>query len=438
LRTVLAVICTACAAFAQYGGPAILSRGDAPAAMTGADVSFRPFVEVSAVYSTGLAAGVALDSAGNIANHSSIGAQISGGISGAHNWRHTTLGISYRGSYSRYTSNEKFSSTDQSLLLGLRRQLSPHVVLSIDESAGIFNRNAGLLATISPSVPFDPAQSYVPTTDFFDNRTIFSSTQIGMAVQRSTRTSWSFSGGLFDTHRQSAALYGVIGENASADYQYRITKRMTIGGNYNYSHFGYGRLASDTNMHGGSGSLAYQMSRFWEFTGYAGFYRVESKFIQNVPVDPAIAAIIGITQSSEVVYTVRYTPNFSARLSRTFHKGVLYFYGGHTVTPGNGLFLTSTAYAAGSGYTYTGLRKWSFGATGSYHDSDSIGNVQGGYASVVGVAHMSRQVARSMHAILSFNVQRYSSGTFAKYNNVVYSGSLGLGWSPGVVPLRIW
>ncbi len=423
--------------FAQYGGPAILSRGEAPAAMVGPDINFRPFVEVSGVYSTGLS-GVAVNSQGTVPNVSGEGIATTVGISGSHNWRHTSLGLSFTGGYSHYIGNATYDTLDVSLLMGLKHQLSRHVSITWDNTVSIFKRDAGFIATISPSVPFDPNQTYAPTTDFFNNRTISTSSQLGLVIQRSTRLSMSFKGGFFDTGRAAAGLYGVLGETAVGDVQYRLTRRATIGANYGYSHYGFSHLISTTDLQGAAATFAYQLSRWWEFSGYGGFYRVETKFVQSVPVDPAVAAIIGITQSSQIVYSVRYVPNVSGRLSRTFHKGVLYITGGHVVTPGNGLFLTSAATIASVGYTYTGLRRWSFGANISYLRAKSIGNVIGDYGDTIAYVNMSRQLVRSLHAVASFSGRKYTSSNFSAYNLTVYTGTIGLGWSPGDVPLRIW
>jgi hypothetical protein len=433
----LALIGIAAPLFAQYGGPAILSRGEAPSAMTGPQLTFRPFVEVNGVYSTGLS-GVTVDESGNIANRNGAGVNVTGGISGSHSWRHTSLGMSVRGGYSTYFNHSSYNSTDLSMNLGVHHQVSRHILFSWDNSMGIFNRDAGLLGSISPAVPFDPNQTYLPTTDFFNNRTVFYSSQLGMVIQRSARLSFNFGAGVFETNRSSQALYGVLGENATADVQYRLGKRATIGAAYNYAHYGFSRIASNTNGQSGAATFAYQISHWWEFSGSFGFTRVETKFIQSVPVDPAIAAIIGISQSSQVVYSVRYIPSVSARLSRTFHKGVLFFSGGYGMTPGNGLFLTSESLTAAAGYTYTGLRRWSFGAIGNYMDSHSIGNVYGSYGGETASVHASRQLFHTMHVVAGVNAHRYSSGNFAKYNQTVYGATLGLGWSPGDVPLRIW
>lgn len=58
--------------FAQYGGPAILSRGDSPAGMADSQISFRPYFEVNGIYDTGLA-GVAINSQGQLGNSASAG-----------------------------------------------------------------------------------------------------------------------------------------------------------------------------------------------------------------------------------------------------------------------------------------------------------------------------------------------------------------------------
>src|SRR5579872_4511065 len=103
VRKLLAVIGMAMPAFAQYAGPAILSRGDAPSSMEGPQLRFRPFVELAGVYDTGLSS-VSVNSNGDIANESSAGVMITAGVSGSHNWRHTSLGLSYRGSYEYFSS----------------------------------------------------------------------------------------------------------------------------------------------------------------------------------------------------------------------------------------------------------------------------------------------------------------------------------------------
>lgn len=423
-------------AFAQYAGPAVLSRGEAPTAMIGPQISFRPFIEVSGVYDTGLS-GVGLTAAGQLANLSSPGIRVDGGISGYHSWRHTQIGLDYHGDMTSFQKATYYSNTNQSLMLSIKHQFTRHIYLNLRETGGIMNYGTGENA-LSQAIPFDPSLSYVPVTDFFDNRTLYMTTQADLVIQKSARLSFDFGGDGFINRRRSSALIGVTGATARADAQYRLSRRTTIGANYLYSHFSFNHIFSSTDMHGVAGTYGVQLTRWWEFTGYAGVMRMETKFIQDVPVDPTIAAIIGITESPEIVYSVRYVPNLNARLSRTFQHGVAWAMGGHTVTPGNGLFLTSTSTTGSVGYTYTGLRRWSLSGTFGYENADSVGNVIGNYGGLNGGLTVSRQLTRAVHLIASFNGRQYNSNDFKLYNRTFYDTRIGIGFAPGDVPLRVW
>jgi hypothetical protein len=436
LKRLLAVLGCAMPLCAQYAGPAILSRGDAPSGMSSAQLSFRPFVELLGVYDTGLA-GVAVNQAGDLGTVASSGVQLGFGISGSHEWKHTRIGLDYHGSIRHYARATNYDEVDQSMMLGIQHQFTRHIGFTLRNSVGMYSRDAGLIG-LPQSVPFDPSQSYIPTTDFFDNRTIYGSTMADLIIQRSTRLSFALGGGGFTTRRRSTALYGVVGSTAHGDLQYRISRRTTIGANYVYSHFSFNHIFSSTDMNGVNATYAIQLTRRLEFSGYAGVMRVETKFVQTVPVDPAVAAIIGITQGTQVVYSIRNLPNVSARLARTFSRGVLYIDGGHTVTPGNGLFLTSSSTTIGAGYNYTGLRRWSFSAGANYNNNDSIGNVIGNYTGYTGTLSASRKLSHSMHAIVAVSGRNYGSSDFTKYNRTIYEASVGFGFAPGDVPVRIW
>ena len=433
---VLALLGLALPVAAQYAGPAILTRGEAPVAMAAPQIHFRPFLEITGIYDTGLAT-VAVTDKGGLADQASYGVELAWGISGTHSWRHTKVGLEYRGSISHYAQSSGFDSLDQSLLLGISHQLTRHAMFSLHTSAGFFSRDFGLTG-LPQSVPFDPTTTNIPTTDFFDNRTMYVNTMADLILQKSTRLSFDLGGGGSIVRRRSSALDGTTSANAHGDLQYRLTRRVTIGASYNYNHFDFTHIFGGTDVHGATGTFAVQLTRWVEFTGYAGFARAESKFIQIVPIDPVIIALLGITQGTQVVHTIDYVPNVSARLSRTFQRGVAYIAGGHTVVPGNGLFLTSYATTVLGGYTYTGIRRWSFGAQVNWGRSRSIGNILGTYSNISGSLSASRQLFPSVHFIATYSARQYSSQDFTNYNRLVHEARIGLGWSPGDVPLRIW
>jgi len=435
-RRFVALLGLALPVAAQYAGPAILSRGEAPAAMSAPEIHFRPFLEITGVYDNGLAA-VTVNNQGDLANQTSYGIAIVWGISGRHSWRHTRVGLDYRGSTSYYAQSSGYDSIDQSLLLGLTQQVSRHTVLVLHTSAGIFTRDFGFNG-IPQTVPFDPTTANIPTTDFLDNRTMYLNSTADVILQKSARLSFDLGGTGSIVRRHSEALGGTTSANAHGDVQYRVSRRTTIGASYNYYHFDFTHILGGTDIHGVTGTFAFRLTRWVELTGYAGFDRAESKFIQAVPINPVIVALLGISQGTKVVHTIDYVPNASGRLSRTFQRGVAYVSGGHTVVPGNGLFLTSYITAILGGYNYTGLRRWSLSTEVSFSRSNSIGNILGTYSNISGSLSASRQLLPSIHLIARYSARQYSSPDFANYNRLVHEARLGLGWTPGDVPLRVW
>jgi hypothetical protein len=126
-------------------------------------------------------------------------------------------------------------------------------------------------------------------------------------------------------------------------------------------------------------------------------------------------------------------------LSQTFKKGVAYVSGGRTVTPGNGLFLTSEMTNVTAGYSYTGIRRWSFNANAARNWGLSIGNiVNGDYRDTTGTLSISRDLTRAVHVVAGASVHQYGSNDFSAYNRRVYDLRIGLQFAPGEVPLRIF
>jgi hypothetical protein len=400
------------------------------------NIRFQPFVEVSAVYDTGLA-NVGVNDQGQLATTASAGVAVNWGVSGAHSWRHDKIGLSYRGGLTHYTHNTANDTIDQSLLFSLTHQFSRHMTLDFRESAAYISRDFGIL-NLPQTVSFDPSTAYIPTTDFFDNRTYYLNTHASFILQKTNRLSFRMAGDSIEIRRRSNALNGTRGYTASGDVQYRLTRRSTIGANYTYMHFEYTKLFGATDAHQAVGTYAIRLTRWTEFSGFAGVVRVESKFIQQVAVDPVIAAILGISSAAQVAHTIRYIPDVGLRLSRTFRTGVLYAGATRSVTPGNGLFVTSYGSSVSGGYAYTGRRRWSFGASGDYTWAYSAGTITGKYNGLGIALNASRQIVRSLHLTTGTWVRRYGSPNFNQYNRTIYEARIGIAFAPGEVPLRIW
>jgi hypothetical protein len=441
------LLCLALPAFAQYAGPAILSRGEAPAAMSTPKDDFTFSLTLAAAYTNGLVGVTAPNAQGQLADQSSFGGGVILGVSGAHSWEHTHIGLDYSGTFRDYTQATFYSGLSQGLLLGATHQFSPYIAFSLRESAGMFSQFLPATVSLNSSIPFDPSQSYVPTTDFYDNRTIYNTTQASLTVQQSAQLSFDLGGTYFLNERRSSALYGAAGENAQGDIQYRLSPQATLGANYNFSHFSYTNSFGGADIHAAAFAASYRLSRWTEFSFFGGASRLQSSFEQTVPVDPAILAILcpsssrarcPVTAGTVISNSTLWGPDFSARFSRSFQRGVAYVNAGESITPGNGLFLTSRAITASVGYGYSGLRGWSLNAAATYTSALSLGNVTGRYKDLMGMYSMSRQIVGPLSFVSSFNATRYRSASFTGYNRLIYTASVGIGFSSGNKPVRFF
>jgi hypothetical protein len=175
-----------------------------------------------------------------------------------------------------------------------------------------------------------------------------------------------------------------------------------------------------------------------EFSGYFGVMRPELKSIRTVAVDPVIAALLGITQTSQVIHSVSYSPTFGGRISRKIPNGILFLGVNRGMTPGNGFFMASTSLTVTTGYSYTGLRRWSASTAAAYNRSQSLGGIVGKYQSISASARLSRKIKGSVHFVTGYSVRRYGSPDYPNYDRLVNEATIGLGFTPGDVPLRIW
>jgi hypothetical protein len=421
---------------AQYGGPAILARGQSPGTMSATQIDFRPFISLMGTYDTGLN-GVAVDANGAPVNDASYGVSVNFGISGFHSWKHTRIGLDYSGGFSHYAKAFYDGINAQSLQLSISHQLSRHISASLSNSAVLYGSNHST-PTLPSTLEFDPATTYVPTNDFFDNRTIALSSQANLAIQRSTRLSFMIGVDGFLTRRRSSALFGNSGIGAHGDLQYRISRRTTVGVVYGYMHYSFSGIYGSTDSHTLAGTYSVSISRSLQFSALAGVARYENVFVEIVPIDPAIAAVIGVSSAQRVSYQKNYMPNIGARLSKVVPRGTVVLSVSNAIDPGNGLFLTSTSFNAGLGYSYTGLRRWAISAGVNYNRSISEGNVLGDYGDYTANLTASRQILPLTHGVLSLYARKYDSPDFKNYNKWSYGMNLGVSFTPGDVPVRLW
>jgi len=445
MRIPLLLIALGSPVMAQYAAPAILSRGEAPGTMSATGNELRYSLTLSADYTNGLLSTLTTAAQPTLPDRAAFGGGVVIGLNGMHNWEHTQFGLDYSGSFKNYTEATRNSGRSQGLAMSLTHQFSPHVVFSLRESAGIFTRFLPATASLNSAVAFDPSQSYIPGEEFGDERTIFSSTQANLIVQQTSRLSFDLGTTYFINNRKSSTLYGTYGQSETGDLQYRLSPHVTVGAGYDFVHYGYSRAFGGAYVHGGTFSASWRVNQTTELSIYGGPSRVESSFLKNVPFDPAVLAILcppgfpcDLGAGTVISHNVEWVPTFGARLSRSFERGVVNFSAGEAVTPGNGLFLTSKSITATAGYGYTGLRDWSANISANYASSDSLGSVAGRYGQWGGQFRLSRRITGSVSVVSSFTALQYDSGAYAGYNRLIYTASIGLGFSSGERPVRLF
>jgi hypothetical protein len=156
-----------------------------------------------------------------------------------------------------------------------------------------------------------------------------------------------------------------------------------------------------------------------------------------VPINPVIAAIIGQNVGIQAAHRTNYVPDISARLSYNLQYAALGLIYRDTLTPGNGLYLTSRMELAHAFYNYEGIRYWNFGLDGGYDRLTALTQNIGAYGSYVAGGNATRILGKGFHAVLRLDGRRFDVAQ-GFFRHTGYGVMLGLNWSPGEVPLRPW
>ena len=418
----------------EYSGPAILSRGETPAGKTVAPIAFRPYIGVSGIYNAGLTP-VTVTSTGQIPSTDSYGLQVNLGAYVYHVWKNTTLGLDYRGDYRHY-SLSSYDGTDNALSLVLTHRLTRRVTFTLREQGGIYSLNNYLLS--SPVGALDPNYLQSPLNDIYDNRVIFAGVSGDLTYHLSHRLSFNVGAQGNLVRRQSSALYGVTGATARADMQYRISRHTTLGADYRFTHFEYTKGYGTTEIHSVGFDYSTQVSRQVQLSARIGGARLESYSLTEVPLDPAVAALLGQSVGIQAAHRVNYAPDGAVRLTDTFHHSHFSLAYLNQVTPGNGVYLTSRNESGNATYSYSGVHHWNFSVNGTYGRMTTLVQTAGAYTVYGGGAGITRDLAKGLHAVLRFDAFHNEVASTAAFKRTQYMASLGLSFSPGDVPLVLW
>ena len=418
--------------FEGGGGPSILSRGGArPGQAGGKPVNFNFYAGINGTYNNGF---IPIDTGnGSVDQQVLYGGSLSGGLTGSHAWKRSSIGVDYRGDYRRYSRRSYADGSEQAIDLQYTLQATRRLTFNLTVIGGSgTNANGGFIA---PTAILDPNLIGVPTNNIFDNRIYYVQTSAGMTYRQSSRLSFMFSGDEFTVHRASKALVGVNGYRASAQVAYRVSRRDQFGAGYNFTHFSFPRAFGASDVHGVSVNYGRKLAPGLDFTLSGGAYRIESLGAAQVALSPEVAEILGQTTGYQAIYRVNYIPQYSGAL--TYTRGRSSFTGsvGAGVTPGNGVYLTSRSQNAGVGYSYSGIRKVTLSLTAGATQFSSVFQTIQNFRSYYVGASAAYSVSRHLSASLQTDIRTF---TINGINRPGYSLSLGLYWSPTEIPIPSW
>lgn len=418
---------------AEYSGPAILSRGQNPTAQVVAPIAFRPYIGLNGIYDAGLI-GVGVTPTGGIPTTDLYGLELNLGAYTYHVWKQTTLALDYRGDFRHY-SNSSFDGTDQFLSLILTHKPTKRVTFTVREQGGVYSRNYFLTSTLGA---LDPNYLQAPQNDIYNNRVIFAGASADLTYQLSHRLSFSIGGEGSLVRRQSSALYGVTGAVARGDLEYRISRHSTLGADYRYTFYTYTRGFGNTDIHSVGLNYSTQLSQSVQFSARAGGARVESLSLAVVPLDPAIAALLGETFGIQATHRLNYVPDVQVRLTDTFRRSQFTAAYANQVIPGNGVYLTSKNNSVTAGGSYTGVRYWNFGVDATYSRMTALVQTVGAFTAYGVGTGATRDLGRGLHAVLRADARHYNiaSGSLFTHNELRFM--LGVSFSPGDRPLSLW
>jgi hypothetical protein len=419
----------------EYRGPAILSRG--LSALFSPDrelLRLRPFISARGVYDTGMA-NISVNEAGELVQQDAYGVEASFGVTGQHAWRRTLLGLQYNGRLRHYTGRTYYDGFDNYLSLNLVHRTSARTTIVV--SPGVASMSRGHFSPGISSAYYSPELEALTGDEMFDNRVTAVVGSGRLIHQRTARTSFSLGGTGFTAHRRSAALVGLNGATAVGDVAYRLGRHSTLGVDYAFLHYDFQRAYGSVDGHGVALNYSTRMGRHWTLGLRGGGFRVEVTRLQLVTLDPVIAAIIGRRVAVSTDYLRRYVPNLSADLSYRFRRGSVAFRYSRSVSPGNGLYLTSDRETGGVSVTYRGTRRASFHGNVSFSQQRAVMQDLGRYRSYWSDAGMNYLLGQGLSLSASVGARKWDVRD-SLYSRIGCRFTVGLSYSPGTVPLSLW
>jgi hypothetical protein len=309
-------------------------------------------------------------------------------------------------------------------------QQSRKIVYDIQGAVGTLNQGTSVLAANAAVIGGVIDQNSL----LFDNRSTYYQVSTDMNYLASGRTYYTVGGTGYIVRRKSLALVGINGYSLRGSVNHRTSQSTTIGATFEHKHYDYPRVFGESDINSFTGSVSKQLGKRWKATISGGAYVIETQGTESVSIDPAIAALIGTSVSTRTFYKKDWLPTVTASLQRQFRHASLEGYYNRSVTPGNGVYLSSQQESYGGSFSYTGVRKWSFYLNVSSNNLDTVAQALAPYKSLGAGGGATYSVTKDLHleATYQYRHQDVTNGGLKRDSSRV---SIGLSFSPGDLPV---
>ena len=431
MAMVLACCSTMTGQISSYLGPGILTRGAGDiGTRAGQDVDLRFFVNATGIYDNGLQP-FSVDSTGQLATVNGLwGTEVALGAYGVHKFRHSRLGLDYKGTYRHYTEQSFYDGSDHQLALGYTYQPSRRLVFDLRQLAGTVSQ----VTSFAGSLPAVADAVVTPSSLLFDNRASYLQSTMDVNFIQSDRTVMTFGGSGFDVWRKATGLIGMQGYSLQGSIRRRISRRTTLGVTYQHAHYDYPKAFGQADINTFSATWAAQLSRNWIASAEGGVFLAEVQGLQQVAVDPAITALLGVTSTVQTFYAKSTFPKWRVTLGRKFQRAQLSLQYGIDASGGNGVYLTSRQESGSASFSYTATRKWSFSVTAANTRLDGIGQNLPGYSQIIGGAGVTYSITNPIHIVARYDA-RHQDIVDAAFRQTSDRVTFGISFSPGDIPL---
>ncbi len=407
-------------------GPSILSQGaNTIGQRSGQDLDLRFFANGSGIYDTGLLP-YAVQNGALVKPEPLWGLEAGIGAYGRHTFRRSVLGLDYNGNFRHYTQATNYDGVNQNLNLGYTWQKSRRLLIDTTASAGT--------QTYGTAISGDPSTLVNGSSLLFDDRTTFVQAGMNTTYLLSSRTSVTVGGTGYTIRRKAQQLVGANGYNLSGSIRHQVGRDTTVGVSYQHTHYDYPRAFGESDLNTYTGLLSRTFARTWRLDLTAGVYTSEVQGIQNTALDPTIAALLGVGSVQTIFYKRNIMPTGTLALTKTFRRSSVSANYARSISPGNGLYLTSRLEAYGASYSYTGLRRWTFSVQGSTSDMRALGQQLLRYRYLSGSTTVNYRVAGPLNVYATYMRRRQDINS-TLFQQDASRVSFGIAFQPGDIPL---